>query len=174
MDNLLGDLKAVLNTTSQRWHQLTQNFSEDLLRRQPLDGEWSALECLVHLMDVEVIFASRAQAFLAGENFPAFDPETQGTQISDTVSATELASQFDALRTDSLKLINTITQDDLTREASHSELGLVTLSQMLHEWGGHDLMHTVQAEQAMMQPFIDGCGPWKSFFADHVAKPSSD
>lgn len=174
MDHVLDNLKAVLSTTPQRWHQLTQDFPEDLLRRKPLKGEWSALECLVHLIDVEAIFFSRAQSFLAGENFPAFDPDTQGTQLSDAVSATQVASQFDAARTDSLKLIDTITEDDLVREANHSELGLVTLSQMLHEWGGHDLMHTVQAEQAMMQPFIEGCGAWQSFFADHIAKPSSD
>jgi len=28
----------------------------------------------------------------------------------------------------------------------------------------HDLMHTVQAERAMMQPFIAGSGPWRPYF----------
>jgi hypothetical protein len=32
---------------------------------------------------------------------------------------------------------------------------------------GHDLMHTVQAERALMQPFIAGCGPWQPYCADH-------
>jgi hypothetical protein len=42
---------------------------------------------------------------------------------------------------------------------------------LLHEWGGHDLMHLVQAEQALMQPFIDGdgCGPWEVYFTQHKA-----
>ena len=174
MDNVLDNLKAVFNTTPQRWHQLTQNFTDDLLRRQPLEGEWSALECLIHLIDVEAIFSSRVESFLAGEDFPAFDPDEQGTKISNTVSATQIASQFEAVRTESLKIINTITIDDLARKANHAKLGSVTLGQMLHEWGGHDLMHTVQAERAMMQPFIDGCGAWRSFFSDHIAKPASD
>lgn len=174
MDNILVHLTAVLNTTPQRWHQLTQHFSEDLLRRKPIAGEWSALECLIHLVDIDAIFSSRVQAFLAGENFPAFDPDKQGTKISDTVSATEIAQQFESVRTQSLTLVGTITTDDLSREARHSELGLVTLSQMLHEWAGHDLMHIVQAERAMMQPFIDGCGAWKPYFADHIAKSSGD
>jgi hypothetical protein len=29
-------------------------------------------------------------------------------------------------------------------------------------------MHTVQAERAMMQPFIRGCGPWLKYFVDHL------
>ena len=69
---------------------------------------------------------------------------------------------------DSLKLVDQITPADLDRQATHAELGLVSLSELLHEWGGHDLMHTVQAEQAIMQPFIDGCGAWRVYFLDHV------
>jgi len=167
--DILVNLTAVLTNTPQRWHQLTQNIPEDLLRLAPLAGEWSALECLVHLIDIDAIFYSRVESFLAGEDFPAFDPDKQGTQLSDTVSPTQLAEQFDSVRAKSLKLVATITPDDLSRQANHSELGLVTLGQMLHEWGGHDLMHIVQAEQAMMQPFINGCGAWKPYFADHVA-----
>jgi len=26
----------------------------------------------------------------------------------------------------------------------------------------------VQAERALMQPFLLSCGPWQSFFADHA------
>jgi len=39
---------------------------------------------------------------------------------------------------------------------------------MINEWAGHDLMHTVQGERAIMQVLIDGCGPWKKYFSDHV------
>jgi hypothetical protein len=28
-------------------------------------------------------------------------------------------------------------------------------------------MHTVQAERALMQPFVAGSGPWRGYFADH-------
>ena len=55
----------------------------------------------------------------------------------------------------------------LERTAVHADLGQVTLDEMLHEWVGHDLGHTVQAERALMQPFIAGSGPWRSFFEDH-------
>lgn len=46
-------------------------------------------------------------------------------------------------------------------------LGTVTLAQMLHTWAAHDLNHTIQAERALIQLFMLGCGPWRSFFRDH-------
>jgi hypothetical protein len=35
----------------------------------------------------------------------------------------------------------------------------------------HDLNHTVQAERALIQPFVGGSGPWQAYFADHAATP---
>jgi hypothetical protein len=45
------------------------------------------------------------------------------------------------------------------------------MGELIHEWAGHDLMHTVQGERAILQPFIEGCGPWMPYFADHAAAP---
>jgi hypothetical protein len=33
-------------------------------------------------------------------------------------------------------------------------------------------MHIVQAERAVMQPFIAGSGPWRPYFADHDSDAS--
>jgi hypothetical protein len=74
------------------------------------------------------------------------------------------------MRVASLELLARLTPADLSRTARHSELGSVTLEQLLHEWAAHDLMHTVQAERALMQPFIAGSGPWRGYFADHDAE----
>jgi len=56
---------------------------------------------------------------------------------------------------------------DLNREVIHGEYGPVHLTERLHEWAGHDLMHTVQAEQALMQLFVAGSGPWRPSFVAH-------
>lgn len=168
MTTILTDLQSVLNTTIDRWYQLTENFSDDMLRRQPQAGEWCALECLLHLIDVEdQVFRARVQAILNGNDFEAFDPDTQSTPMTADMSPTALVDKYKSLREDSLQVVASITPDDLDKTATHSELGVVTLSQLLHEWGGHDLMHIVQAERALMQPFIDGCGAWKVYFTDH-------
>lgn len=168
MDNIITELKAVLSTTPGRWVALTELFSESSLRRRPAPGEWSALECLLHLIDLDRgVFPQRVHALLAGENFPAFFPDEDGASLREDVSAGVLAAEFDALRRENLKLLDGISSADLDKTAVHAELGPVTLGNLLHEWGGHDLMHLVQAEQALMQPFIDGCGPWEVYFTQH-------
>ena len=80
-----------------------------------------------------------------------------------------LAARFGEARARSLANLEMVSEADLERTAGHPELGQVTLREMLNEWAAHDLMHTVQAERAMMQPFIQGCGPWQIYFKDHTA-----
>jgi hypothetical protein len=169
MHNILQTTPTLLHTTPLRWTSLTQSLAPELLQRPPAPNEWSALQCLQHLVDTEPVFAGRVRAFLAGQDFPAFDPDSQGTVADAVGDAAALAAQFAALRAASLTLLAQLTPADLERRVRHQELGPVTLSELLHEWAAHDLMHTVQAERALMQPFIQGCGPWQVYFRAHVA-----
>ena len=108
----------------------------------------------------------RVRAFLAGKNFPAFNPDEEGAAVANPTPS-DLAAEFATLRAASLDLLKTLQPSDLARTALHPELGEVTLEQLLQEWGAHDLNHTIQAEQALMQPFIAGCGPWRKYFSEH-------
>lgn len=167
MESLLAQIRAVLTTTPTRWLALTQTLPADLLARAPAPGEWSAVDCLRHVLDAErSVFPVRVQAFLRGEDLQAFDPDTEGTPNTGQAPAA-LAAEFAELRAGSLAALKNVTEQDLARSAQHSELGTVTLEQLLNEWAAHDLMHTVQAERALMQPFIAECGPWRSHFSDH-------
>jgi DinB family protein len=175
MDNLLAAAGAVLAATPPRWNQLAHTVPAELLSRPAAPGQWSALNCLQHLIDTErFVFPARVRAFLAGWDFDAFDPDRQGTVAETGRSALELSAELAMLRAGNLGLFDTLTPADLERQAVHQELGPVTLSQLVHEWAGHDLMHTVQAERALMQPFIEGCGPWQPYFADHIARPQPE
>ena len=63
----LDTLLPILETTPARWQALCQTLPADLLSRKPAHAEWSALECLNHLLDTEKnIFPVRVRAFLAG------------------------------------------------------------------------------------------------------------
>jgi hypothetical protein len=144
---------------------------DDLLDRAPLPGEWSAMGCLRHLTDAEqFVWPVRVRAFLAGQDFPGFNPNADGQDYSNLTPA-QLAAEFARLRATNLPLLDGVTEADFARTARHSELGLVTFGQQLNEWAAHDLMHTVQAERALMQPFIAGTGPWRFYFADHDVAP---
>lgn len=171
MDNLLAQTQAVLTTTSNRWRDITQTLPPELLTQPPAPGEWSVLECLQHLIDAEGVMRSRLQVFLAGqETFPGFDPDEQGTDVSDNLSPQTLGNKFVQLRAESLELLAGLAPADYGRQATHGELGRVTLEQMLHHWAAHDLNHTVQAERAMLQQLIAGVGLWEQFYSDHIMR----
>jgi hypothetical protein len=168
MEDVLLCVRSVLALTPRRWESLSQTIPEELLARKPAPKEWSARECLLHCVDTEGVSQARVKSFLVKMDFPAFDPETQGNKENAKLSADTLARKFRHMREESLALLGKIREEDLTLRVKHEELGAVTLGEMLHDWAGHDLMHLVQAERAMMQPFIQGCGPWKVYFTDHI------
>ncbi len=165
----IATIVTLLTTTPKHWNELAGRLPEALLRRSPAPGEWSALECLQHIIDVERVFQSRLKAFLDGlESFPAFNPDAEGALDAARRAPREIAAEFAALRAVSLAAIGKLQPGDLQWTSRHPELGKVTLEEMLNEWPAHDLNHTVQAERALMQPYIQGCGPWRVFFKDHT------
>jgi hypothetical protein len=167
MDTLLDRVLSVLTVTSSRWQELTRSIPSDLINRAPLVGEWSASECLIHMIDIERVFQFRLQAFRDRRDFPDFNPDTEGTGNAN-LPAADLAERFRQLRSESLQQIEQITPAEYGLVARHAELGPVTLGQMLNEWAAHDFNHTIQAERALMQPFISECGPWRKYFTSQV------
>ena len=167
MNTTLEDVQAILSTTPERWRRLVGTLSIDILTRPPVAGEWSALRCLQHLLDAErLLFPVRFRAFLAGQDLDDFDPHQQHAD-HDSQTPEQLAAAFARYRQESLILLKQVTKDDLGRTSQHPKLGTVTLAELLHTWAAHDLNHTVQAERALMQPFMLGSGRWRSFFQDH-------
>jgi len=163
----------VLETTPQRWIQLAGSLPPELFQRKPSPDEWSAHDCLRHIIDTErCVFPARLGHLLRGEDFPAFNPDDEENRPRGDIPPLESAAEFARLRAGSLALLSKVGEGDLARTARHQELGMVTLGEMIHHWAGHDLIHTVQGERAILQPFIGGCGPWKPYFSDHVVPTS--
>ena len=172
MNDLLSAAQAIFNNTPSRWAGMVQSFPIELLSRIPAPGEWSALECLLHILDVEQVFKTRLLAFQAGHDFPDFNPDEEGTPAAGQPAPADLVARFASLREENLALMATFQPADYERRVRHAELGLVSLGELVAEIAAHDLMHTVQAERAMMQPFIAACGAWKIYFNDHIAAGS--
>ncbi len=60
MLDILTWSRTVLTTTPNRWADLTASLPADLLALPPKDSEWSALQCLQHLVDTErMVFPKR-------------------------------------------------------------------------------------------------------------------
>lgn len=170
MRDVLAAASSMLSATPQRWISLAQTAPESLLKREPAPGQWSAQACLGHLLDAERgVFPVRVRAFLTGQDLRNFDPDAEGSSLGERTTG-DMAAEFARLRAASLTDLAAVSKADLARTARHSALGEVTLGELVHEWVAHDLMHTVQAERALMQPFIAACGPWREFFTDHIVK----
>jgi hypothetical protein len=166
----IEQVRRLLSTTPARWIELAGSLSTDRLTQPPVIGQWSALECLLHLVDTERVFQFRLNAFLTGQpEFPPFDPDREGARLGSEQSAAALAAEFSRLRQTSLSELERITPADFDHLSRHQELGMVSLGEMINEWAAHDLNHTVQAERSLMQPFLRACGPWLKYFTDHVA-----
>jgi hypothetical protein len=176
MPGLIERTATILRLNGERWRSLATGIDRELLARRPADGEWSAIECLGHAADTEDhVFAARIRALLACRDFTAYDPDAEATPITDETDPRVLADLHAHARAASISLIASLSEADLDRTARHAELGEVTLGELLNEWWAHDTMHLVQAERALMQPFIVGSGPWRRYFADHdvEARPGS-
>jgi hypothetical protein len=169
MTDTLGQVLSILKTTPLRWLQMAEKISPELFCRAPAPGEWSAHECLQHIIDTErMVFPARVGYLLRGEDFPAFNPEDNGSKSSIETSSYGFAKEFERLRKESIEILKKIKPDDLKKKARHQELGIVSLGEMINEWAGHDLMHTIQAEKAIMQVFIEGCPSWREYFKEHI------
>ena len=177
MTDLITRTHDVLRMNGDRWRALATGVDRDLLARAPGPGEWSALQCIGHVVDTEAtVFGARVRALLAGAaRFASFDPDADSTPITSGTNPTALAERHAVLRAESLALLATLTRADHERTSRHPDLGIVTLRELLNEWAAHDLMHVVQAERAIMQAFIPSSGPWRPFFVDHdVEAPKAD
>ena len=167
MSDVIALVRSMLETSVGRWEAIAR-VHPSLLARPPADGEWSAIQALQHVVDTEHgVFRARMLAILDGRPFEAFDPDAQGGVDHVAGSAPELVRALAPLRAVSLETLAGLREADLSRTAIHQELGEVTMAELLNEWAAHDTMHIVQAERALIQPFIPASGPWRSYFRDH-------
>jgi DinB superfamily len=169
--DVLDSARRLLSTTAGRWQSLVGSAPEELLQRPPAPGEWSAADCLDHLLLTErAVFGERLRAILEGRDLTIFDPhEPRDPDLARTPR--EVAMALAAERGENLAVLGDLMPADLERCSRHPEYGMVALHVVLNTWAAHDLQHTVQAEEALMQAFIPGTGPFRFRFADHEIRP---
>jgi hypothetical protein len=130
---------------------------------RPEPGEWSANECVGHLIEAERRgFAGRIRVILAGSasgkplTLEAWDPPAVAAARRDDLrSGAELAAEFDALRADGIDLVRSLRPGDLARVGDHPEVGPLRVDELLGEWVHHDRRHIRQmlaASQARVWP----------------------
>lgn len=118
---------------------------------RPAPAEWSANECVGHLIEAERRgFAGRIRVILAAPpdrpaDLEAWDPPAvAAARGDDRGDAAALAREFAAMRTESVALVRSLTPADLERVGQHPEVGPLRVDELLGEWVHHDRNHLRQ------------------------------
>ena len=119
---------------------------------RPEPGEWSANECVGHMIEAERRgFAGRIRRILAADrpDIPAdlesWDPPAVAAARRDHLrSGPELAAEFDALRADGVRLVRSLKPAEMARVGIHPMVGPLRVDELLGEWVHHDRNHIRQ------------------------------
>ena len=119
---------------------------------RPEPGEWSANECVGHLIEADRRgFDGRIRRILAADppdvpvDLEGWDPPAVAAARRDDLrSGAELAAEFDALRADGIRLVRRLGAADLGRVGIHPEVGPLRVDELLGEWVHHDRNHIRQ------------------------------
>jgi hypothetical protein len=124
----------------------------DLLRIRPEPREWSALLCLAHIADAEVVMSGRYRWVLAHDRpeLIGYDQDlwVDGLHTDDD-DPLKLLAQFEALRTANIELWRGSSDADRQRVGLHRERGEESYDLMFRMLGGHDRVHLAQARRAL-------------------------
>jgi DinB superfamily len=119
---------------------------------RPEPGEWSANECVGHLIEAERRgFAGRIRTILAPErpdlppDLERWDPPAVAEARRDHMRPwRELAAEFSEMRGASLELVRGLQPADLDRVGIHPDVGPLRVDELLGEWVHHDRNHVRQ------------------------------
>jgi hypothetical protein len=124
----------------------------DQLRVRPEPLEWSVIECVGHLVDAELVVATRVRWILAED-----EPDIVGYDQDRWVEALrhrdadpeQLIAFFDAVRSSNLRLWAATPVEARERFGRHCERGPESYEMTVWLAAGHDRFHLAQAERAL-------------------------
>ena len=143
---------------------------------RPEPGEWSANECVGHLIEAERRgFAGRIRIILAGAasrkrpKLEAWDQSAVAAARRDDLrTGVELAAEFDALRADGVALVRSLRKGDLVRAGDHPHVGPLRIDELLGEWVHHDRNHVRQMLAVSQSRVWPQMGNARRFFLEDL------
>lgn len=168
MDHNLNCTIALLERTPATLNALLRDLPEAWTTCNEGEKTWSPYDIVGHLIHGEKTdWMPRARSILEfGEN-RAFEPFDRLAQFRDSAGKPlgELLDEFARLRSENLKGLRglRLRPEDLGRRGRHPALGVVTLSELLAAWVGHDLSHVHQISRVLAHQYRQAVGPWRIY-----------
>jgi hypothetical protein len=158
---------ALLEKTPRLFEMMLSDLPGELLHWKPAPERWSISEVLAHLAALEQVYAERALRMVTEDAPTLIKYDLVGAtargEYSRGSAGVNLAL-FTRTRRSTLALLTGLPDSAGLRTGVHSELGTVTLTQMLNEWANHDLGHLRQiAELYRAHAFHRHSGPFMKY-----------
>lgn len=138
-------------STPTALRQLVADAGPDL-GTTPEPGEWSALGCIGHMTDAEIVASGRYRWIVAQER-PAligYDQDLWTERLHrDDRDATGLLALFEPLRRANLEMWARSTAEDRARIGVHQERGPESYELTFRLIAGHDRFHLDQARRTL-------------------------
>jgi hypothetical protein len=153
--SLLGDddPAQVQAGTAGAWRALVSNEGKGTGYARPAPAEWSAIECLAHAVDAEVVSAARYRWILAHDEPPliGYDQDLWMDRLhaGRSTDPEELLQLFSPLRVANIALWANASEEDRARVGVHAERGRESFDLLFRMLAGHDRFHLAQARRAL-------------------------
>ncbi len=143
------DALEVYESTAGRVRELCASLTDEQWDIPMADGEWSALQVVGHLVDVDIVYGFRFRLVLTEDRptYPGYD-EARWSQLA-RPTPTELLAALIGLRAANLALLRHTTPADRQRSGIHGEQGPERFELMVTKIAGHDLAHLNQLERTV-------------------------
>lgn len=118
----------------------------------PAAGEWSAAECLAHMVDAEIVVSARYRWILAQDRpeLIGYDQDLWVDRLHRPLeSADALFAHFEPMRQANLALWARTSVGERARVGIHRERGPESYELTFTLLAGHDRFHVAQAERAL-------------------------
>jgi uncharacterized damage-inducible protein DinB len=113
-------------------------------------GKWSMVEVVQHLADSELVYAYRIRMTVAMRTpqIQGFDQDLWASELGYAqASMQDARAQLRGLRAINLRLLRSLTDEQLERQGLHTERGPESVRTILKLLAGHDLVHRAQIQR---------------------------
>lgn len=147
----MSELLSILAATPQKIQSLLKDIPDEQQRRRYSEGEFSCLENVCHLRDIEAEgYATRINRILK-EDRP-FLADIDGGRLAverdyNNQDLHEALVAFTLAREGNTRVINDLGPVELSREGTLEGVGIVRLDQLLLMMRDHDVNHLMEIEQ---------------------------
>ena len=132
--------------------RIVAGIDETQAHRMPAPNEWSVVEVIGHLIDIDPLQIERVDRILAEERpqFARFDPNA-AVQAAGYArrSLDDVMTAFVALRQATVDGLSTIEPDELDRVGVRYTGEVVTLRALMAAFAAHDQTHAQQIRAAL-------------------------